>query len=247
MGGVQELRQRRQVLLNEARERGDLYAQTNLSTYIMALDRLGSGDPEGARVELQEAMSCWSQHGFHVQHHNAILGQTLIDLYSGNGATAWDRICHSLPAYKRSFLFRVQQVRIDILQSRARSALAAASADERVQRAMLRAARHDANRLGREKATWATALAEMIRGIVAWEQGNIIRAEAELRAAVTGFEATHMELFAAATRFRLGQLLDDSRKEELLQQAISTLESQRIQDPSRFVWMIAPVRAGSDV
>jgi hypothetical protein len=111
---------------------------------------------------------------------------------------------------------------------------------------MLRAAQRDARRLAREKAPWATALADMVQGLVAWEQGNKARGVAELEAAVMGFEATAMDLFAAATRFRLGQLLDDSNGNELLQQAALSMEFQQIQNPSRFAWMIAPVSGNRD-
>lgn len=92
MGEVAELTRRRQVLLKDAQERGDLYAVTYLSTYIMAIVQLGADDPEEARRELRQAMGRWSQKGFHVQHHNALLAQAYIDLYRGDGAAAWRHI-----------------------------------------------------------------------------------------------------------------------------------------------------------
>jgi hypothetical protein len=244
MGRITELRSRRKALLKEAQERGDLYAQTNLSTYIMSLDRLGADDPEGARDELQEAMSCWSQRGFHVQHHNAILAQTLIDLYCGNGLAAWERTVKIFPAYKKSFLLRVQQVRIDILQSRARSALGVASADASNRTALLRAALRDARRLAREKVRWANALAELIQGMVAWAHGDKAGAAAMLEAAIADFDAADMELYAAAAKIRLGQLLGRSRGNDLMKEAASRMEAQQIRDPSRFTWMIAPDVSG---
>jgi hypothetical protein len=45
MGEVAELSRRWAALLKEAQERGDLYAETNFSTYIMAIVRLGADDP----------------------------------------------------------------------------------------------------------------------------------------------------------------------------------------------------------
>jgi hypothetical protein len=185
-------------------------------------------------------MSRWSQRGFHVQHHNAVLGHTLIDLYSGNGLGAWERIRESFPGYKKSFLLRVQQVRIDILQSRARSALAAAGTDSGNRSALLRAAWQDARRLKREKAAWATALAELTRGMVAWARGDTARAAAMLEASIADFDAADMELHAAACRFRLGQLLGGAKGTELAAKAESCMQAQQIRDPSRFARMIAP-------
>ena len=45
------------VLLQEARERGDLYAVMNLSTYIMSIARLAADDPDEARDEVRRVMA----------------------------------------------------------------------------------------------------------------------------------------------------------------------------------------------
>lgn len=240
MGHIAELRRRRQVLLKEAQERGDLYAQTNLGTYIMALDRLGADDREGAKEELRDVISRWTQRGFHVQHHNATLAHTLVELYCGNGLAAWQRIRETFPAYRKSFLLRVQQVRIDILQSRARSALAAACDDAGSRTSLLRAASRDARRLRREKVPWATASAELIFGMVAWARGDEAKTAAMLESAIAEFDAADMVLHAAAAQFRLGQLVGGSRGNDLTKQAASRMEAQQIRDQSRFTWMIAP-------
>jgi hypothetical protein len=206
----------------------------------MALDRLGTDDREGAKEELQDAMSRWTQRGFHVQHHNATLAHTLLDLYCGNGLGAWQRIREVFSAYRRSFLLRVQQVRIDILQSRARSALAAACADTDNRTSLLRAASSDARRLKREKVPWATASSELISAMVAWARGDETKAASMLEAAAADFDAADMELHVAAARFRLGQLVGGSRGDQLMEQASSRMKDQQIRDPSRFTWMMAP-------
>lgn len=240
MGKITELRRRRQVLLKEAQERGDLYAQTNLGTYIMALDRLGADDREGAREELQDAISRWTQRGFHVQHHNATLAHTLVELYRGNGLAAWERIREVFPGYRKSFLLRVQQVRTDIVQSRARSALAAACANSSNRTSLLRAAASDARRLKRERIPWATASSELISGMMAWARGDETTAAAMLEAAIASFDAADMELHAAAARCRLGQLVGGSKGDDLIRQASSRMEVQQIRNQSRFTWMMAP-------
>jgi len=185
-------------------------------------------------------MSCWTQRGFHVQHHDATLAHTLVELYCGNGLDAWQRIRETFAAYRKSFLLRVQQVRIDILQSRARSALGAASTSTSNRNTLLRAASHDARRLKRERVPWATASAELIQGMVAWARGDEAGAVAMLGAAIADFESADMELHAAAARFRLAQLVGGSRGNDLTQQAASRMELQQIRDQSRFTWMIAP-------
>ena len=92
MGDLAALRRRWPVLLQEAQERGDLYAITTLNTFFMTLLRLADDDPEGARRELAAVMGRWSHRGFHVQHGNALRAEVHIDLYRGDGLAAWGRM-----------------------------------------------------------------------------------------------------------------------------------------------------------
>jgi hypothetical protein len=73
MGEVEELSRISPALLKDAWERGDLYAIANLSTQIMALVRLAADDAASAREGLTQVMGEWSQNGYHVQHHDALL------------------------------------------------------------------------------------------------------------------------------------------------------------------------------
>ena len=156
MGDLATLRGRWPVLLQEAQERGDLYAITTLNTFFMTLLRLADDDPEGARRELAAVMGRWSHRGFHVQHGNAFRAEVHIDLYRGDGRSAWSRMRQHWGLYRRSQLLRVQMLRIELLELRGRSALAAARTARRPA-ALLRAAARDARRLEREREPWARA------------------------------------------------------------------------------------------
>ena len=226
-------------MLKEARERGDLYAATNLATFVGHLTRLAADDPTGARQELQEVIRHWSQQGFHVQHLTGLMGHLQIDLYSGDGAAAWQRISAEWPALKRSLFLRVQTVRIFMLDLRARSALAAAAhAAER--KLLLRWAERDARRLERERMPWADALARLIRAGVAAAQLDRSTALALVNAATAGFEAAHMGLFAAAARRRQGELLGGAEGRPLIDQADAWMMRQLIDNPRRMAALHAP-------
>src|SRR5262249_30694343 len=151
---------------------GDLYAATNFRTYMMALVRLAADDPQGARTELAEAMGRWAQQGFHVQHHDDLLARDYTDLYEGQGLSAWQDIAQTFPRYGESVLLRIKQIRIDVLHSRARVALAA-SVKATDPASLLRAAEDDARRLEREKVAWATALAVLVRACLAAARKDI--------------------------------------------------------------------------
>jgi serine/threonine protein kinase/tetratricopeptide (TPR) repeat protein len=239
LGAVDTLRQRRAVLLQEAQERGDRFAVTNLGTYIMAVDRLGADEPAEAQRELDEVMSRWSQRGFHVQHHNACLAQVLIFLYQGKGEAAYRYVCARWPAYRRSLLLRVQQVRVDALQSRARSALAAAVRSARPA-SLLRAAARDARRLGREKVPWAAAYSLLIRAGVAEVRGRGEAARQTLAEAAAAFDAVDMRLCAASCRRRLGQLLGGAEGQRLVEAADAWMAGRTIKAPARMAALYTP-------
>ena len=81
LGRWAELSRRFPVLINEARERGDLYAEMNLSTYILSIVRLAADEPGAARDELRRVTGQWSRQGYHVQHNDQVWAAVQIDLY----------------------------------------------------------------------------------------------------------------------------------------------------------------------
>jgi hypothetical protein len=238
MGRVAELSRRWPALLKEARERGDLFAVTNLSTNLMAIIRLGADDADGARRHLQAAIDQWSQAGFHVQHHFAVLAQALIELYTGNGAAAWKHISEQWPAYQASFLLRWQIPRIDALFMHASSAVAAATsaADPGP---LLRTAEGDAHRLRREKMPWADAVARLIQAQVAAARGQTASAEL-LAEAANLLDSVDMRMYAAAARRRLGQLIGGDRGRDLIKQADAWMTGQQVRNPARMAAIFAP-------
>src|SRR5262249_13546393 len=128
MGSIAELERICPALINEARERGDRYAATNLSTQIMTLVRLAADEPDAARTELERVMGQWSQKGYHIQHHDALLAFVPLELYRGDPRSAWERVRAEWSAFKWSLLSQVQDLRIEMLQLRAHGALAMAVA-----------------------------------------------------------------------------------------------------------------------
>ena len=80
-----------------ARERGDLYAAMNLSTYSLSVVRLAADEPDAAREEIRRVIGQWSREGYHVQHNDQVWASVQIDLYQGDGAAAWERITRHWP------------------------------------------------------------------------------------------------------------------------------------------------------
>ena len=239
LGSIADLRRRHAELIRLAENRGNLFAMMNLNTYILATIKTGDGEPEVARQELQAISGRWSQQGFHVQHHNEALARVNIELYEGNGRIALDFLEEKWPAYKKSLLLHVQQVRIDVIQLRARAALATAmnAVDPRP---LLRSAERDAGRLERERAGWADALARLFRAAISQGRGDTVGARRRLQEAVTMLEGVNMRLFAQAARRRLGGLIGGEQGAAMVVEADSWMTNQGIRNPARMTASFAP-------
>jgi serine/threonine protein kinase len=238
MGDVVEINRRLPRLLQEARQRDDLYEETNLCLAIRTFVRLAADEPQRARVELAQVMEKWSHQGFHVQHMNHLFDEAQLDLYGGDAERAWRRLAGAWPTLHRSHLLHVQQVRTVMLDLRARCALARAAGKDSF--SWLRLAERDARRLRREISPWADALAQLVEAAIAFRRGDAKRSEEILNAAIHGFSTSAMHLHSAVARCRMGQMLGNSRGLELMRQAKEWMNGQMIRNCDRMTDLLAP-------
>jgi len=205
----------------------------------MSIVRAGEDRPEAARHALMEITGRWSQRGYHVQHHNVLLARLTLDLYEGRGRAAWDFIVERWGFYRLSHLMQVQQVRLDLLQLRARAALAAAQHVVNPEPFLLNAERQ-ARKIESEPAPSSMAHMHYIRAAIASSLGDETRALKLLDNAAEAFKAIDMFSYAAAMRRRRGELLGGDEGRALVQEANNWMASQGIQNPTRMTAMYAP-------
>jgi serine/threonine protein kinase len=233
--------------VREARERGDLYAETNLRARAGHLQRLVADDAEAAEREGREAIDRWSRQGTHAPHYYAAYAEAEVALYRG-GADAAEaahrRLLAFWPTLDESLLLRVQFIRIEALHLRARTALAAAAsatgsgvADRS---ALLRAAEADARRIEREAMPWSDPLAALLRAALSSARGDREGAIGRLEAAARGCDATDMALYAHAARRRQGELLGGDAGRALVDAADAWLRARGVACPDRLVAALAP-------
>jgi tetratricopeptide (TPR) repeat protein len=239
LGRQSELRRRFQRLNEEARQRGDRYLAATTGTRIESLAWLADDNVGEARARADEAVQHWSRHRFHLQHLNQLCAHLDIDLYAGDGAAGWRRLCESRPALEGSLLLRVQFVLIDILHSSGRCAVAAAAVAEDP-RAMLRAAEGYARQLDRQRVPWASAHAFSTRAGAAMVRGDVSEARRLLSSAIVAFDNISMGVFAAAARRHLGKLLGGDEGRELITSADEWMIGQGITNPARMAAGITP-------
>ena len=239
LGELKKLQETLPGLLKEAEDRGDLYAATNVRTRISYLTRLAQDRPDQARQELQEAIAIWSGSAFRLQHWYEFFGQVECSLYAGEAGQAWRHLDSRWPALKKSLILRVQSVMIHSLYLRARSAVAAAGADEGLA-GLLDIARKDARRIEREKMPWGDALACLVRAGVESVGGDRQAALTLLDAAESDLLGADMTLHATVARRRKGELLGGETGRSLVAAADDWMAGQGIQNPERMAAMLAP-------
>jgi hypothetical protein len=231
-GDVAELRIRCPRIAKEGRERGDMYLETTVNQFPRVATLLADDDPDQARHHALESIARWSQQGFHVQHLTSFYGQMLIDLYKGDGRGAWRRMAATWPEVEASLLLNIQHVYIDFLQYRGRAALAAARQGEPAG-PMLKQAERVARILDRQRLGWSDAFAAHVRAGIASVRGDEAASVALLRRAIEGFDQGGLDLYAAAARRRLGQLVGGDEGQALIARGDAWMAGQGIRVPDK--------------
>jgi hypothetical protein len=238
-GEIPELTRRWSVLLDQARERGDRYAETYLSTIIMAFVRLAADDPHGMRQSLNQVLNQWSQAGFHIQHYHCLYAGCLVDLYQGETAAAWERVTGMWSKFSNSLLPRIQNLRWHMHFMRGSVAVAAAltAAD---QRPLLNIAERDALQLQREGLAPAAACSQFIFAALANARGDRATVRRHLTEATHAFQANRQFLWAAAAGIRLGKLLGEEEGAVWIASAERWMSTHGIKNPVRMTAAFAP-------
>ncbi|MCP4605835.1 MAG: protein kinase [Proteobacteria bacterium] len=244
LGRLKDLELQVQNNVDYAYKRGNLYAITmSKCTEFASIVWLMKDDVSRARREAQEAMSCWRQAGFHLQHMFDWFSQIQMDLYQGNSTTAWQRMSDSWKPFMASGLSNNKLVRIEANQIRAQAALCAA-AGVKDNKALLHQAAKSAKRLMKERRRWATGLSKLISAQIAAAQGRNQDALDEFSKAEQVLESADMAMHAAAARYGKGLILKGDEGEALVSSARSFLADQDVKKPDRLLgifvpWMVA--------
>ncbi|MEO5729831.1 MAG: serine/threonine-protein kinase PknK, partial [Byssovorax sp.] len=181
-----------------------------------------------------------SQRKFHVEHWWAMLSERQIDLYQGDGEAAFRGVEEQWPALSGSLLLIVQLTKLEATHLRARAALLLATQRPSQRKAMLKSALADAVKIEKEEMPWSSPLAALLRAGAASIDGAKGRALLLLQEAITGLESADMALYAAAARYRRGNLLGGDEGQRIAEAADQWLAKQGVVNRPRMVGMLAP-------
>ena len=242
LGEMAPMRARMIDLLQRADEHGDLYSAVSLRIGLPSLCWLASGEPDEARREVAHARASASLAPF--QEYLAVYAESHIDLYAGDPAAAWERIGIAWPGFRKSFVLRVQGVRIDLVDLRARCALALLAREPapRPGRArLMRVVRLAAWRLERERVAAAAPVTAALRAGLAWQRGDRATAIPYLIEAAAGFERIDMRAHAAAARLHLA----GAGEGESVERCAEVMRALGVADPVRYAATLLPGTAGA--
>ena len=239
LGDVPELARLSRTFLSSARERGNRLAGFYCRSGFANAVWLAADDVAGAERNLEEAVREWHQEEFGIPHYWTIVARSHIRLYRGERELAWDGVMRGWPGLAASVLLRIQGVRINMHDLRARCALAAAAGG--ADRAPLLAlAERDVKRLERERLAWADALALLLRAGLSAARGEAADVAPLLERATAAFETAQMAVHANVARRRLGEALSGDEGRALVHMADAWMRSQGIRNPARYAEVLAP-------
>lgn len=239
LGRLAELQQRCTTLVDSAEERGDLYEIVNIGTYTLAVARLAQDRPRDAWDEVSSIMDRWTQEEFQVQHHLELVAKVSVLLYEGNHREAAELLGNSWSQHKQSLMWGAHLVRANLLHLQVRIALK--SLDEGSNRAReLRDARQGIQALQQENLPWTTALAMVGEASLEQLVGNLEIAKQKYEQAAKRFDELDMEIYAAVSRRRLGQILRGDRGRELVDRADHQMRAQQIVAPVKMAEFLVP-------
>ena len=226
------------LLLAAARERGNLYFETELRTR-MNLVWLAADNADEAQREAGDALDQWSLAGFHQQHYNQMLAAIQTELYRGRAEAAWQVVSDRWSVIERRVVRWVQFSRIEARYLRARCALQMARAGADSQK-FLAIARGDAARIARERMAWSNPIARLLQACAAHLEGRTRDAAGQLSSAIADFERVDMNLYAAVAAQRLDQIASDERTRAGRGRADEWMAAQGIVNPGAMARLIAP-------
>ena len=228
-------------LLEDARLRGDLYAQAILQMHGGSCAALANDDPDQARAGLA-VLARWSNTGFHVEHLVETHNQVEIALYVGDGAEALSRIRERWPALRESLLLRVQTLNIQMQSLQARAAILAASDQKSAveRRDLLRLATRASRAIERQGAPWGRVFTGFIQGGIESLSGKREQAIGTFQRVQLSADSAGMFLHSAVARRSQGLLIGGDDGRALAAAADRDLASEGIVNPERLSAVIAP-------
>jgi tetratricopeptide (TPR) repeat protein len=240
MGEYSAVAERLPPLLQDARDKGDLYSFTTLAVFPEALNRLRLDQPRQAIVQVSDALAQWPQEGMTFQRIQALMGVGWIRMYMGQPSQALEALREQWPELRRAHVLRGQIHRIAFLDLRCRASIASAG-DHPNSKKLLAAAEQDAIRLNRESVAVGPALAAAARGSLFCFRGDRAAAVRQFEKAAGMFRELDMGVFAQSALRAAGAAGGGSRGRTMMRDSEEWIRAQGFHNPARMAEACNPL------
>jgi hypothetical protein len=240
IGDVQRITERWSALARDAEDRRDAMASTFYNGLIGPLHCCGIDDPTAASALIDQARGKSLQASVDLVRLLGVLAAVNVAMYLGDTAKAWREIDGAWDFLKRSPVFRLQMMRITLLELRARAALGASGEAVGDRRRLYDVASRCAKAIAREKAPWGAGVVHLVRAGLHARFGNIAASTLELVAAEQAFERADMGLWQACSMHARGRLATGSDAQTLIDVATGRMVTMGIRNPTAMAAMFVP-------
>ncbi len=241
MGEFAEMQRRIPPLLQDARDRGDLFTVSGLILGLYNMVILDKDGPRCAQMEIDEVLERWTVQGYHLQHYWALLSRVPARLHEGRGSAIVGFIRNEWKSLKRSFLIHVPAIRVESLILLGRSILASALATRGVaRRDWLAQIPSLISPLIHGKGEWSQSLGALIAAGWEYQSGREAQAMESLSKAIEKLDSAGMGLYSAAARIRLGRLEGGDSGAGLVDRGFGFFQRQGVRDPAGMLRVLAP-------
>ncbi len=231
-GELEEVARRADAFIEEAERQRDVYARSMFRCEAHTWSLLQRDEPERALLDLQGALDGWPRHEMYVAHLMGLSGKSAALLYAGRAEEVLAEIDAAWPEMRASMLLRVTALATVVHLWQGLAAISAGRPE-----IAARAARE----LAKEDTPVTQGLSDYILGAVALGQRGRDAGLPLLRRAVARLDEGDMALFAAAARFRLGELEGGPDGAALCERALGYFRAQGTANPLRMIAFAAPL------
>jgi hypothetical protein len=239
-GQIKELSKQMPAILEDARARGDVYAEAAVRCCATShLVELAADDPEGALIQTAATLQKWRKKFYDLPHFYATLTRIECQLYAGRNEEAREVFLSEWPAMRKSLFARKSQAHKTMLAfAQGRTALAGWLRQPDVHDLQVET-EQCAARLAKQRSPWGDAFGRLLRAGVMAGRKRAADAIILLEQAERILRQQDLLLFAAATLRRRGELQGEVGAERI-EEADAYMKSENILRPDRMTAMILP-------
>jgi hypothetical protein len=230
LGDWAEVRRRWPALLASARQRGNLFAESNARLWGTALSALADGDGDEALAQVDTALAPFPAERFSDQRWYALWRRLEVDLCQGEPGRAMERVRAEWKVIEDNQLLRLAALRALFWQLRLRVAVAA-SDDVEVRRCRAQ--------LTRERMPWVRALVAAADAITALKRDGDAGLS-QLENAETLLTDAELGLHAACARRARGGILGGDEGAALIAEALEHMRASGVGDPDAVQRVLLP-------